>query len=77
MVGVFIAVLPYLGFPYIWKNIFFTLLGLGISFFAYILHKNSKVKKTEEKIFENFKENEIKTAPLVDELRPREEPKSE
>lgn len=54
--GFWIAVLPYLGFPYVFKNILFTLSGFAIVYLSYILSKENK--EGEEKIiFENFSEN--------------------
>jgi len=58
ILGVLIAVLPYLGFPYFWKNILFTLLGLGLAFFAYMIHRELKGNIVKDKEnFENFSEN--------------------
>ena len=37
--GVLVAVLPFSGFPSVWKNIFFVLLGLGVAFVAVLLSK--------------------------------------
>ncbi|HEV7701839.1 MAG TPA: hypothetical protein VGO63_00105 [Candidatus Paceibacterota bacterium] len=44
ILGVWVAVLPYLGFPYSWKNILFTLSGLAIIYFSYSLYKEYKTK---------------------------------
>ena len=55
--GILIAILPYLGFPFFWKNILFTLLGLNLSFYAYIIHRETKANIDSEKSFENFSEN--------------------
>ena len=50
--------MPYLGFPYSLKNILFTLSGLGIMYFSYVLYTESVVKENkEEKTFDNFSEN--------------------
>jgi len=57
ILGILIAVLPYLGFPYFWKNLLFTLLGLGLAFFAYMIHRESNTEINERKSFENFSEN--------------------
>ena len=57
IVGVFIVVLPYLGFPYLWKNVLFAACGLGIAFIAYTLNKEAKRENIPEKTFENFSEN--------------------
>ncbi len=56
ILGFWIAVLPYLGFPYVFKNILLTLSGLTIVYLSYVLSKENK--EGEEKIiFENFSEN--------------------
>lgn len=57
ILGVFIAVLPYLGFPYSWKEAIFTISGLGLVYFSYVLHKESKSAPKEKVLFENFREN--------------------
>ena len=55
--GVWIAVLPYLGFPFIWKNVLFTLSGLGLCYFGYILFKEVRKNNPEKNNFDNFSEN--------------------
>lgn len=58
ILGVWVAVLPYLGFPYFWKNIIFTISGIGLMYFSYTLYKESKhSKKYQKETFENFSEN--------------------
>ena len=57
VLGIWVAVLPYLGFPYSWKNILFTLSGLGLVYLSYILYKEYKIVETEEKSSDNFSEN--------------------
>ena len=52
--GIWIAVLPYLGFPVLIKNILFSLTGLFFIYIAILL--NSKLPK-KKKGFENFSEN--------------------
>ncbi len=57
ILGIWIALLPYLGFPYSWKNILFTLSGLGLIYLSYVLYKEYKTGETEEKSSNNFSEN--------------------
>ncbi len=58
IIGIWITMLSYLGFPYSWKDILFTLSGLGLIYFSYLLYQESKIKEIkEEKIFDNFSEN--------------------
>ncbi len=56
--GIWVAVLPYLGFPLFWKNILFTISGLGLMYFSYTLYREHKhSKKHHKETFENFSEN--------------------
>lgn len=57
-IGVWVAVLPYLGFPFGLRNLLFTLTGFLIMMFSYGLYKNSKkVEKKKTSNFDNFSEN--------------------
>lgn len=61
VLGIWMAVLPYLGFPYSWKNILTTLSGFGLIYVSYMLYRELKIRETkEEKTFDNFSENEFK-----------------
>jgi len=55
--GIWVAILPYLGFPYFWKNVLFTISGLGLVYFACILYKEHKRRESIQKTFDNFSEN--------------------
>lgn len=55
--GIWISILPYLGFPYSWKNILFTISGLVIIYLSYIIYRESKTIDKKETITENFSEN--------------------
>ncbi|MBP6883917.1 MAG: hypothetical protein KBC06_01645 [Candidatus Pacebacteria bacterium] len=55
--GVWVAVLPYLGFPFFWKNILFTVSGLGLAIFSYLLYRESKASEGVVKSFDTFSEN--------------------
>jgi cbb3-type cytochrome oxidase subunit 3 len=61
VLGILVAILPYLGFPYSWKDILTTLFGLGFICFSYILYREYKTKEntqaSQEKTFDNFSEN--------------------
>ena len=59
LLGVWVAVLPYLGFPHSWKNVLFTLSGLGLIYLSYILHRESKMKEGAKEVFDNFSENKF------------------
>ena len=56
ILGVWVAILSYLGFPSSWKDILFTLTGLGLIYFSYVLYTEFKGKDSEKK-FDNFREN--------------------
>jgi hypothetical protein len=61
ILGIWITVLPYLGFPYSWKDILTTLSGLGLIGMSYMLYRELKIKEVKkEKTFDNFSENEFK-----------------
>jgi hypothetical protein len=59
ILGIWIAILPYLGFPYSWKKILLTLSGLGVAYVAYILYKKEKIdtKNIGSMKFDNFSQN--------------------
>ena len=82
ILGVWVAVLPYFGFPYSWKDILFTISGLGLVYFSYVLYREYKTKENQEKTFENFSENsdfdekEIKTT-MAEESKEHEKLKQE
>lgn len=56
--GIWIVVLPYLGFPQTWKDILIILSGVGLISLSFMLYKEAKSKgEKEKKTFENFREN--------------------
>ena len=57
ILGIWVAILPYLGFPYSLKNLLFSVTGLGFVYLGYLFFKDSEKGKTEEKTFDNFSEN--------------------
>jgi hypothetical protein len=57
ILGIWVAILPFLGFPYSWKNILFTLSGLVLVCFSYMLYKESKAGEIKEPNFDSFSEN--------------------
>jgi len=76
IVATWVAILPYLGFPSIWKNILFTLTGLGLGFISYKMFLETREKRKAEKAartFDNFSENgnfekpEVKTEAVKEE----------
>ena len=58
LLGIWVAILPYLGFPYSWKDGLTALTGLGIMYVSFIFYQEYKIKGIkEEKTFDNFIEN--------------------
>ena len=57
ILGVWVVILPYLGFPYSLKDILFSVTGLIFIYFGYLLYKDNEVGDMKEKIFDNFSEN--------------------
>lgn len=45
ILGIWVAVLPYLGFPYSWKNILFTISGFIIIYYSYLIYRENKPQK--------------------------------
>ena len=58
--GIWIVILPYLGFHYSWKDTLTVLSGLVVIYISYGLYRESKTKEAkEEKTFDNFRENKF------------------
>ena len=57
ILGVWLIVLPYLGFPLMFKNILTTLSGLAIIYLIYFFSKEDRQAKVTKPNFENFSEN--------------------
>ena len=56
--SIWIAVLPYLGFPTSWKNFLFTLTGLVLAYLSYVLYKEYRINKIGTTInIDSFSEN--------------------
>lgn len=53
--GIWIAILPYLGFPYFLKNILFSLTGILLIYIGLVI--KSKEPKAKKNNFDNFSEN--------------------
>ena len=57
ILGVWMAILPFLGFPYSWKDIFTTLTGLGLLYLGYMIFLDYKTRGNKKETFDSFKEN--------------------
>ena len=55
--GIWVAILPYLGFPYEWKTILFVITGLMLMYLGYEIYKKHKIVESRNQKFENFSEN--------------------
>ena len=55
--GIWVAVLPHLGFPSLWKDILFLLSGIALVYLSYILYADYKKTMKKEVGFDNFAEN--------------------
>ena len=62
ILGVWVALLPYLGFTYSLKDGLETLSGIALVYISYIFYKEYKKGEVGKKsTFENFKENKFET----------------
>ena len=61
ILGIWISILSYLGFPVSWRDILFTITGLILIILSYSLYKeyNKKNNKVTENNFDNFSENKF------------------
>ncbi len=57
--GTWVAILPYLGLPYSWKDTLSFLSGLVIIYFSYVLYKDYKAIENKEKTFDNFRDSDV------------------
>jgi len=59
--GIWVAILPYLGFPYTLKSIIFVITGLGIMYLSFVIYREVKNSRDNfKKVFENFSESNNK-----------------
>ena len=60
VLGVWVAILPHLGFPYFWKDVLTTISGIGLIYISFVLYKEYKTKETKKgETFDNFSENKF------------------
>jgi hypothetical protein len=61
ILGVWMVLLPFLGFPYSWKDVLTALSGLGLIYLSFTLYRElKKVEIKKQKTFDNFSENEFR-----------------
>jgi hypothetical protein len=58
VLGVWMAILPFLGFPFSWKDVLTTLTGLGLIYLGYLIFLDYKKGEHKKETFDSFKENE-------------------
>jgi amino acid permease len=63
--GLWVAILPYLGFSHSWKDILFTLTGLVLVAVSYMLYKEARAKEPKVKEYENFSENKFENEEIA------------
>ena len=59
ILGIWVTILPHLGFPYSWKDILGSITGLGLIYISFLLYKEYKTKEVVEEKFDNFSENKF------------------
>ncbi len=66
--GIWTALLPYLGFPYLIKNILFSVTGIIFIYISLVMYGGYRKLKQERRNrkFENFSENNTKEEFIVD-----------
>lgn len=42
ILGIWVMILPFLGFPRVWKNTLFVITGLGLIYLAYLLRREKR-----------------------------------
>jgi hypothetical protein len=57
ILGIWVAVLPYLGFPHSWKNLLFSLSGVALVYLGYTFYKELGRGVNAAEDFESFSEN--------------------
>lgn len=57
LLGIWVAVMPYLGFPSSWKNGLMILTGLILMYISYVMYSENRESKEAVQTFENFSEN--------------------
>lgn len=48
IIGIWIAVLPFLGFPVNWRKILFLITGLSIMYIAYLFYLEVKIRLSKD-----------------------------
>ena len=71
--GIWLAILPYLGFPYFMRNLIISISALLVAYIGLMLYKHhSIVEGNEEVIFDNFSENKDFVEGVTEEILEKE-----
>ena len=70
LIGLWVIILPFLGFPNSWRNILFIITGLAIIYLAYLFYletrqRLSKIVKQDKNFVDNIEEKENKQTPEI------------
>lgn len=57
ILGIWLAVLPYFGFPLFLKNILISISALFVLYLSYLAYRDARAGEEKEKTFDNFSEN--------------------
>ncbi len=52
LLGIWVMILPFLGFPQSWRTVFFVITGCALVYLAYLFYKStrSRVEKSEDRM---------------------------
>ena len=57
ILGVWVTILPFLGFPSDWKSTFFVLTGLSLIYLSYIFYQEFRSRIPKDKEMKTFTDN--------------------
>ncbi|MFA6386222.1 MAG: hypothetical protein WCW04_00415 [Candidatus Paceibacterota bacterium] len=58
LIGIWVAILPFLGFFESWRKILFVLTGIGIIYLAYLFYNEAKARNSkDENVIKSFIDN--------------------
>ncbi|MEI8174723.1 MAG: hypothetical protein WCG28_02110 [bacterium] len=66
ILGIWLAILPQLGFYYSWKDNLTSLSGLVLIFISFIFYREYTTKEVKKETFENFSENQSSNEEKTD-----------
>ena len=47
-IGIWVGILPYLGFPNSWRTVFFVITGLSLVYLAYLFYQQTKARMAKD-----------------------------